>query len=330
MDHAAVRRVRDREGVERAVPPARRGRHGWPQCRLRPADADGLRQRRADRPRGGGQGRCRDRLDRRHAHPVRRAAARRDVDLDDHQRARRGAAAAVPAGRRGARDPRRQADRDDPERRAQGVHRAGHLHLPAEAVPAAGLRRVRLLPQGDSALEHDLHLRLPHGRSGGHAGAGDRVHPLQRDRLRPRRPGRRSRRRRLRSPAVVLLRRPHHLAGGGREVPGGPADLGAGDARRLRRDQPQVADAPVPHPDRRRAADRAAAGGQPRPGRAAGSRRGPRRHPEPAHQLVRRGHRPARRRRPPASRYGPSRSSPTRPTSRKPSTRSPVRTPSRP
>ena len=55
---------------------------------------------------------------------------------------------------------------------------------------------------------------------------------------------------------------------------------------------PKSPDAAVPHPDRRRAADRAAAGGQPRPRRAAGPRRGPRRHPVPAHQLVRRGHRP--------------------------------------
>ena len=32
-----------------------------------------------------------------------------------------------------------QLDRHDPERRAEGVHRAGHLHLPAEAVAAADL-----------------------------------------------------------------------------------------------------------------------------------------------------------------------------------------------
>ena len=77
---------------------------------------------------------------------------------------------------------------------------------------------------------------------------------------------------------------------------------------------PKSPDAAVPHPDRRRAADRPAARGQPRPGRAAGPRRGPRRHPVAAHQLLRRGHRPARPRRPPASPCAPSRSSPTRPT----------------
>ena len=227
------------------------------------------------------------------------------------------------------RDPRRQAHRDDPERRAQGVHRARHLHLPAEAVAAADHRYLRLLPEGDPALEHDLHLRLPHGRGRCDARAGDRLHPGERDRVRPRRAGGRPRRRRLRPAAVLLLRGAHDAAGGGREVPRGPADLGAGDARRLRREEPQVADAALPHADRRRAADRAAARGQPRPGRAPGSRRGARRNPVPAHQLVRRGDRAAHARRRPASRCGPSRSSPTRPTSRRPSTRSPVRTPSR-
>ena len=42
------------------------------------------------------------------------------------------AAAALPAGRRGAGRRPGEADRHDPERRAQGVHRPRHLHLPAE------------------------------------------------------------------------------------------------------------------------------------------------------------------------------------------------------
>ena len=56
------------------------------------------------------------------------------------------------------------ADRHDPERHPQGVHRARHLHLPAAAVAAAGRRHLRLLPRRDPAVEHDLDLRLPHGR----------------------------------------------------------------------------------------------------------------------------------------------------------------------
>ena len=51
--------------------------------------------------------------------------------------------------------------------------------------------------------------------------------------------------------AVVLLRRPHHAAGGGGEVPRRPADLGPADARRVRREGPEVDDAALPHPDRR-------------------------------------------------------------------------------
>ena len=58
---------------------------------------------------------------------------------------------------------------------------------------------------------------------------------------------------------------------------------------------PQVADAALPHPDRRRPADGAAARGQPRPGRDPGARRRPGRHAEPAHELLRRGDRAADR-----------------------------------
>ena len=55
-----------------------------------------------------------------------------------------------------------------------------------------------------------------------------------------------------------------------------------------------LADA-LPHPDRRRLADRAAAAGQHRPHRDRGARRGARRHPVAAHQLLRRGARAADR-----------------------------------
>ena len=227
VDDAAVRRLRHRQGEQRALPPARQGRHRRTLRRLRPADADGLRLRRADRARRGRQGRRRHRQPRRHAHPLRRAPARQDLDVDDDQRARLDAAAALPARRRGAGRRRRPADRHDPERRAQGVHRPRHLHLPAARVAAPHRRHLRLLPQGDAALEHHLHLRLPHGRGRGDARAGDRLHHRQRDRVRPRRPGRRAARRRLRAAPLLLLRRAHDPPRGGREVPRGPAHLGA-------------------------------------------------------------------------------------------------------
>ena len=88
----------------------------------------------------------------------------------------------------------------------------------------------------------------------------------------------------------------------------------AGDARRVRREEPQVADAALPHPDRRRAADRPAARGQPGPGRR--SRASPRCSAAPSRctptPSTRRWRCRARRR--PGSRCAPSRSSPTRPT----------------
>ena len=46
-------------------------------------------------------------------------------------------------------------------------------------------------------------------------------------------------------------RRADHAARGDRQVPRGPRHLGAHHAGRVRRQEPQVADAAVPHPDRR-------------------------------------------------------------------------------
>ncbi len=314
VDDAPVRRLRHRHRVQRALSPAARARHDGPVGGVRPADPDGLRLRRPGRARRGRQGGRGDRLAGRHADAVRRHPARQGVDLDDDQRARLGAAAALPARRGRGRHPGQRAERHDPERHPQGVHRPGHLHLPAEAVAAAGRRHLRVLPRRGAEVEHHLHLRLPHGRGRRDARAGDRVHAGQRRRLRARGARRRARRRRLRAPAVVLLRRPHHAARGGREVPRRPADLGPADARRVRRAGPEVDDAAVPHPDRRRAAHRAAARGQPGPGGGAGPGRGARRHAVAAHQLAttRRSRCPPRRR--PGWRCAPSRCSPTRPT----------------
>ncbi len=51
----------------------------------------------------------------------------------------------VPARRRGAGRSEGEDHRDDPERRAQGVHRPRHLHLPAGAQPAADHGHLRVL-----------------------------------------------------------------------------------------------------------------------------------------------------------------------------------------
>ncbi len=60
-------------------------------------------------------------------------------------------------------------------------------------------------------------------------------------------------------------------------------------ARALRLDSRALAEDPLPHPDRRRDAAGPAARGQHHPRRAAGLRRGLRRHPVAAHQRLRRG-----------------------------------------
>ncbi len=78
-----------------------------------------------------------DRHDRRHAHRLRRHPARPGLHVDDDQRAGGLPAAALRAGRRGAGRAQRAAARDDPERRAQGVHRARQLHLPARSPRCA-------------------------------------------------------------------------------------------------------------------------------------------------------------------------------------------------
>ena len=88
------------------------------------------------------------------------------VDLDDHQRSRRRAAAHVRTGGRAAGRRPARAARHHPERHPQGVRRPRHLHLPAGAVDAADHRHLRLLPRAAAPMEHHLDLGLPHPRSG--------------------------------------------------------------------------------------------------------------------------------------------------------------------
>ena len=109
------------------------------------------------------------------------------------------------------------------------------------------------------ALEHDLDLRLPLPREGLLGRPGGRLHAVQRHRLRAGGDRRGPRRRRLRPAPGLLLQRPQQRLPGGREVPRRPADVGAHHARPLRRHEPEVDDAALPHADRRRDAHRPAA-----------------------------------------------------------------------
>ena len=329
VDDAPVRRLRLRQGVERALQvPARARLHG-PLDGIRSADPARPRLGRLALPRRGRPHRRRDRHDRRHADRVRRHPARPGLDLDDDQRARRGAAAALPAGRRGAGRRAGEAARHDAERHHQGVRRARELHLPARGLDAPHDGPVRLLQGERPEMEHRLDLRLPLPREGLLGRAGGRLHALHRYRLRAGGRRRRPRGRRLRAAPGVLLQRPQQRLPGGREVPRRTQDVGADHARALRRAGREVAQAALPHADRRRHADRAAAREQHRARRAAGLRGRLRRHAVAAHERLRRGARAARPSAPPRSRCARSRSSATsraRPTR---STRSPAPTTSR-
>ena len=136
VDHAPVRRLRHRRGQQRALPPpARPGRHRA-LGGLRPADATRPGPGRPARARRGRARRGVDRDGRRPGDALRGHPARGRHDLDDDQRAGGDAARAVHARGRAPGGAARGAGRHRPERRAQGVRGARHLHLPAGAVDA--------------------------------------------------------------------------------------------------------------------------------------------------------------------------------------------------
>ena len=161
---------------------------------------------------------------------------------------------------------------------------------PPRAVDAADHRHLRVLREGSAAVEHHLGERLSHprGRLDGAAGAG--VHAARRHRVRAVRHRRRARRRRLR--AAASRSSSTRTATSSRRSPSSAPRAGSGREvmrDRFRREGRALVEAALPHPDRRRVADRAAAVQQRRPHRAAGAGRGARRHQLAAHQLARRG-----------------------------------------
>ena len=99
VDDAPVRRLRERQGVQRALPLPARARLDRAEHGVRPADPARPGLRRPALPRRGRPHRRRDRHDRRHADRVRWDPARPGVDVDDDQRPGGRAAAALRAGR---------------------------------------------------------------------------------------------------------------------------------------------------------------------------------------------------------------------------------------
>ena len=155
-------------------------------------------------------------------------------------------------------------------------------------------------------MEHDQHLRLSHARGRGDRRPGAGLHAGRRDRLRRGRPRPGPGGRRLRPPALVLLRGLVGAVRGGGQVPGRAPDVGPDHEGAVRGPEPQVDDVPVPHPDRGLVADRPVDRQQRRPDHPPGPRGRPRRHPEPPHQLARRGAGPADRRVRPAGPADPA------------------------
>ena len=217
--------------------------------------------------------------------------------------------------------PAHRARRHDPGRHPQGVHRPEGVVLPDRPGDAPAGRHDRVVLERDAALASGLDLRVPHprGRLDGRPGA--RVHAQGRPDVR--RAGRRARprRRRLRAPAELLLQRPDRLLRGDLQVPRGAPHLGARAARDVRREGPALLADALPHADRRRQPDRAAAAQQHHAHGDRGARRRARRDAVAAHQQLRRGARAADRGRGADRAAGRSRSSPTRPAWRTRSTR---------
>ena len=257
----------------------------------------------------------RHRLDRRHAHAVRRHPARPGLHVDDDQRPRGGAAAASTSW-----SPRSRASR---AARSTGtiqndvlkeyIARGTYIY-----PPQASLRLITdIFGYCRTEIPHwnTISISGYHMAEAGATPAQEIAFTLANGIEYVRaavavRPGRR----RVRTAAGVLLRVADHAARGGREVPRRPADLGARDARGVRRAEPEVDDAALPHPDRRGAAHRPAARGQPGPGGGPGRWR--RCSAAPSRCTPTPSTRPSRcrPRRPPGWRCAPSRCSPTRPT----------------
>ncbi len=294
VDDPAVRRLRQRPADQRALQDdPRRGRRR-PVGRLRHAHPDGPRLRRRARARRGGSLRRRDRLRGRHAGAVRRHRPGRHHDVDDDLAARpcrcSACTSSPPNGR--APTPAELNGTLQTDIFKEYIAQKEWIYPPEPHLKLIG-DLMEYVATRHPGVQAAVGVRLPHPGGRSHRRAGARVHPRRRVRLRRAGHVARAGRRPVRARPVVLLRRAHRLLRGDREAARGAPDLGALDARRLRREDRSRPVAALPHPDRRRLADRAAAGQQHRAHRGRGARRGAGRHELAAHQRAGRGARAA-------------------------------------
>ncbi len=133
-------------------------------------------------------------------------------------------------------------------------------------------------------VEHHLHQRLSHSRSGFHRDSGSRLHSRQRHRLYRR--GHRSRPGGgfVRAASFVLLQLAQQFSGRDRQVPRRAPSLRENHARALRGPQSPFDDAAISRSDRRLLAHRSAARRQRGARGLAGAGRGAGRRAIPAHQ----------------------------------------------
>ena len=254
----------------------------------------------SDAPRGGGRGRPGRRADlepRRHGGPARRPAARRGQHLDDDQR--HGADPAGALRRRGRGAGRRRGPRSAgttqndilKEYIARGTYiypPRPSMRLVTDVFEFCAARAAAAGTRSRSPATTCARPGRPPPRS-----SPSRWPTRSPTSRRPSRAASTS----TTSPAALslLLRRLVGAVRGGRQVPGGPPDVGDDHARAVRRDEPALDGVPLPRPDRRLEPDRPVGRQQRRPDDDPGAGRGPRRRPEPPHELARRGARPADR-----------------------------------
>ena len=190
-------------------------------------DSDHARSLGRGRPRGRG-----DRLARGHGDAVRRDPARRGLDLDDDQRARRRCCSAfyacVGEEQGVALEQLRGTVQTDILK--EYIAQKEWIFPPAPSMRLV-VDMIEWCSERAAADAPGLDLRLPHPRGRLERRAGARVHARRRVRVRRGVRRARARRRLLRAAALLLLQRPPRLLRGDREVPRGAPDLGAADAR---------------------------------------------------------------------------------------------------
>ena len=238
VDHAAVRRLRHAAADQRALQvPARQG-PDRPEHRLRPADADGPRQRRSALARRGRPARRRRRYARRHAASCSTASTSAKVSVSMTINA--------PAIVVMAFFLANAQDRGVDWKQLRGTiqndilkefHAQNEFVFPPEPHVRLVCDVIEFCTAARAAVEHRVDQRLPHprGRLDRRAGAG--LHAGRRLPLRRHLPGPRPGRRRLRPAAELLLQRPQRPLRGDRQVPRRPRALGRDAAQQVRRQQ---------------------------------------------------------------------------------------------